>query len=820
MMSEVTNKKKLLKLPVLPLKNMILLPRAVLSVKVARPMSINAVKEAINHHCGEIFITTQKSLDMDLVEKKNLNKIGVIARIFETVDEKDGSLKIFVEGLYRAESDDFEETTEEKSSWLETSFCKYLPQNSEDLSNSEAYLRSLKQAFKDFASLEGESFSPNILKIISQTTELESLIDTVAVNAELDEGEKLFILEEQDLMVRANRVLEFLTSEIEIAKSERNIRRRVQSQIEKHQKDYYLNEQVRAIYKELGKEDIVAECEKFKSQGKKLKLSPDAYEKLKTECKRLEQMQNSSPEAVVSRSYIESLLSLPWYKKSRDQVSLEKARDILDQSHAGMKKAKDTILDFVAAKKFAKDDLKSSPIICLVGAPGVGKTSLARSIATSLGREFVRISLGGMRDEAEIRGHRKTYIGAMPGKIISAMKKAKVVNPVILLDEIDKISTDFKGDPSSALLEALDPEQNKSFTDNFLETGYDLSQVIFVATANLSENIPHPLLDRMEMINISGYTEDEKLNIAETFLKPRLLSDHALDEDQVEFETEAIKSIINEYTREAGVRQLNRYLTKMIRKAIHKLLESKSKDFISINKENVREWLGCPKFKNSMYFEKESIGVVTGLAWTEVGGEILEVEIIKAKGKGGLTITGQLGEVMQESAQAALSYVRSNSKEMGIKSDFYSTLDLHLHMPEGATPKDGPSAGTAIAVALVSILTNTPVNKSIAMSGEISLQGKVLPVGGLKEKILAAERFGLKKVIIPKDNEEEVKEFSKDLNLKLQTVFVETVEEVLNEALTKSVFTTTTKKKRATKKTASVRGATLARKRSSTRARA
>ncbi len=781
-------KEKKLLLPILPLKNVILLPKATLPVKVTRSISINAVNQALGLYGGEIFVTFQKESESEALLLDGLNTTGVVARVFESFCEKDNSLKILVEGLYRAKMANPTEFLTGNEAYFIANIEKLDTKVPKKASESVAYIRNLKKTFKEVSTLDGEKVTTSLLKTVNDQKELETLVDIIAVNTTFKEEEKKFILEEADILSRAHKVYTFLKNEIEIAKAEKNIRKRVQSQVEKHQKDYYLNEQVRAIYKELGREDYLLEIEKFKEQGKKLKLSAEANDKLLTECKRLEQMQPASPEAIVSRSYIEWLLAVPWYKKSKDQLSLDAASKILDSSHAGMLKAKETILDFIGAKKFAKEKLKSSPIICLVGPPGVGKTSLAKSIAEALGRTFIRLSLGGLRDEAEIRGHRRTYIGAMPGKLVSSMRKAGVVNPLILLDEIDKMSSDFRGDPASALLEVLDPEQNKNFVDHFLEAGYDLSQVVFIATANLFENIPFPLLDRMEIITLSGYTEEEKINICEKFLLPKLLEEHALLPKQIEISKPIVQKIISEYTREAGVRQLSRNLLKIIRKCIQKIIRLKN-FHLNISASDVENWLGYPKFKNNVCYAKESLGVVTGLAWTEAGGDILEIEVVKLKGKGGLTITGQLGEVMQESAQASLSFIRSIAKSMGLKEGFYSSFDLHMHIPEGATPKDGPSAGIAMATALTSILTEIPTNRLVAMTGEITLQGRVLPVGGLKEKLLAAIRFGVKTVLVPNDNKAEVWEIKKEADLSdLEIIFVTTLEEVLKKALKRSPF--------------------------------
>ncbi len=771
------------KLPILPLKNLVLLPKAVTLVKVFRSCSAQAVNESLKNFGSEIFVSFQKNPDIEDLSIHDINPFGVVAKIYECVEEKDGSLKILVEGLFRAKADLIYSTSNQEAYYFSADIAPLSSNKKPDFAKDAAFLRSLKKSFNEYQSNVGEAISPAIIKSIKEAEDLSLLVDLISANIELEFDERVFLLESPNVTDRAFKLFSLLEQEVEIAKVERNIKKRVQTQVEKHQKDYYLNEQVRAIYKELGKEDHILEVEKLKSDAKKARLSAEALDKVLTECKRLEQMQPSSPEAVVSRSYIETILSLPWYKKTKDPVSLASAKDIFEKSHFGMIKAKETILDFIAAKKFAKEELKTSPIICLVGAPGVGKTSLASSIADALGRKFVRISLGGLRDEAEIRGHRKTYIGAMPGKIISAMKKAGVTNPVILLDEIDKMSIDFRGDPSAALLEVLDPEQNKSFVDHFLEVGFDLSEVIFIATANHYDGIPYPLLDRMEVIGLSGYTDDEKLKIAERFLLPKLFKEHAIENKKITFAADVLKKIISEYTKEAGIRQLTRSLLKVVRKSIGLLLAKKTS--VDVSTKDIEEWLGYPKYKQPQLTTKEVCGLATGLAWTEVGGDILEVEAVKLNGKGSLTITGQLGEVMQESAQASLSCIRSRSRSLGLRDNFYSNYDLHIHFPEGSTPKEGPSAGITCATAIASVFTGIPVRRDVAMSGEITLQGRVLPIGGLKEKLLAAERNGIKKVLLPKDNVPEFNDVKKEQPINVEVVFVETLDEVFEHALTR-----------------------------------
>jgi ATP-dependent Lon protease len=593
-----------------------------------------------------------------------------------------------------------------------------------------------------------------------------------------------------------------LKKEIEILNMEQRIKGRVQTQVEKNQREYYLTEQMKAIQKELGRDDTQAEINQIRSKTKNLGLSAEATEKIDKELKRLETMPPLSAEAVVSRHYIEWVTSLPWSKMSKDRISITQAEKILDKHHAGLSKAKERIIEFLATTKFS-GSLEKSPIICLVGPPGVGKTSLGKSIADSLGKEFVRISLGGIRDEAEIRGHRRTYIGALPGKIIQAMRKAKTQNPVILLDEIDKMTSDVHGDPSSALLEVLDPEQNKNFIDHFLDIEYDLSKVVFIATANMMEGIPFPLMDRMELISLDGYTEEEKLTITKKFLIPKNLREHSLTKTQFKISEDLLKTMISEYAKEAGVRQLERLIAKLMRKVIQHLLKNPNTKQVTITEEMFKKWLGNAKFKKtSLDQEKTKIGLATGLAWTEVGGDMLEIESSIVNGKGSVTLTGQLGEVMQESAQAALSYVRSRASELGLSQSFHSNKDIHIHIPEGATPKDGPSAGITMCTAIVSALTKNPIVPHLALTGEITLRGRVLGVGGLKEKLLAARRYGFKTVIVPKENFDDIQEILQEVSLGIKLVYAETMDQVLKSSLVNDPFAKkkTKRKKRSSKK--------------------
>ena len=797
---------------VLPLKNVVALPKGIVPVIVGRDISINAVEYALKRN-KEIFVTTQKKAETENPKIADLFDVGIRAKILQVARMPNGSLKILIEGIIRAEivedrsEGDFlgviaqdllsipiEKEAEVKALWrnLYELFKEYVRYNDKVPSDVLSIFRgsslrgsSLQGSSSQESSQKGSLVDSGVSEDVSY--DLDFLTDTIAVQLPLSIVERQELLRMVDLRQRSIRLSAMLKEEVEILKTDKSIRKRIQSQVEKHQKDYYLNEQMRAIQRELGREDYQQEIEKLRKRAKKLRLSKEAHDRINSECRRLEQMQPTSPEAAVGRNYVDWLLSVPWGTKTKDSVSIEDAEKILNDSHAGMKKPKERILEFLATKKFAGDKLRRSPIICLVGPPGTGKTSLALSVANSLGRKMVRISLGGMRDEAEIRGHRRTYIGAMPGKIIQAMKKAGVVNPVIVLDEIDKMSMDFRGDPASALLEVLDPEQNSTFADYFLEVDYDLSKVMFITTANVVDGIPYPLLDRMEMINLSGYTEDEKLKIVRDFLLPKLLKEHALEAEQIKISDKTFRTIIDSYTKEAGVRQLEQIVAKVLRKSIQELQKKSGTKKVTVDAKKVEKWLGIAKYRRSdKKFEKAETGLATGLAWTEVGGDILDIEIALLGGKGSFSLTGQLGEVMQESAQAALSYIRSRAKELGLKESFYASKDIHVHIPEGAIPKDGPSAGITMAVALISALTKIEVQPRVAMTGEVTLRGRVLGVGGLKEKLLAATRYGFKKVIVPKENEPDIKEFRNELDKNLEIIYVASMDEVLQEAFVKS----------------------------------
>ncbi len=769
-------------LPLLPLKSVVILPKSYMPIIVGRPLSIKAVEYALKHD-GIIFITAQKHPDIETPDQNDLFHHGTrsIIRSQQVTRMPNGALKIIAEGLSRAVITSFSEHDETPGV-----MCRITPTNNKSGAvKLEALWRQLNELYIEYARLN-EKAPADLTQAVKSVQDIDYMTDTIAVRIEkLTLEQRQVILETTDLPKRILELCTFIKREIAILETEQKIRGRVQNQVEKNQREYYLNEQIKAIQKELGRDDISSEIAHIESNIQKLHLPEEALEKINKELKRLEQMPPLSSEAVVSRHYIDWLMSLPWHKETKDTIKIEQAESILNKSHAGLIKAKERIIEFLAAKKYSSS-LKRSPIICLVGPPGVGKTSLAEAIAKSLGRQFVRISLGGVRDEAEIRGHRRTYIGALPGKIIQAMKRVKVTNPVILLDEIDKMSRDAHGDPAAALLEVLDPEQNKSFVDHFLEIEYDLSKVMFIATANVIENIPYPLYDRFEIISLSGYTDQEKMIIAQQFLIPHNLDEHSLNKKNLVIPDAILSTIINEYTKEAGVRQLDRVIAKLMRKTIQLLLqdEKKGKKPVILTPEFLHEWLGYPKFKKTSLSKKtELIGVATGLAWTELGGDVLEIETSVVPGKGALTLTGQLGDVMQESAQAALSYIRARSKELGLKNSFYTTKDIHLHIPEGATPKDGPSAGITICVALVSALTNVPTRSNLAMTGEITLQGRVLAVGGLKEKLLAAKQYGIETVIVPQENSDDIQDCKKEVDLSgITLVFVSNMDQVLTSA--------------------------------------
>lgn len=781
-------------LALLPLKNVVLLPKSIVPIIVGRQSSVKAVEYALSRD-KNIFVSAQKNAEVENPTEDDIYHYGTRGIILQAMKMPNNTLKILVEGICRAKITEFIPQDE----FIGVHYKDVQTKSLEKTVEIEAIWRHVQDLYAKYSKLNDQV--PEDIITASRTPEdIANFTDTIAVHLGLNFGDRQDFLEITDLKERLSKITLFLSKEIEILETEQRIKGRIQQQVEKNQKEYYLTEQIKAIQKELGREDIQSEVNLLRDKVKKLGLPADTAEKAEKEIRRLEQMPSMSSEAVVSRNYLDWICALPWTKASKDAISLTQAENILNKSHAGMSKAKERIIEFLAAKKFSGSSEKS-PVICLIGAPGVGKTSLAKTISKSLGREFVRISLGGVRDEAEIRGHRRTYIGAMPGKIIQAMRKAKTINPVILLDEIDKMSSDAHGDPASALLEVLDPEQNNTFVDHYMDTEYDLSKVMFITTANHYDGIPYPLLDRMEMIALAGYTEAEKLDIAQKFLIPKRLEEYSLTRAQFKISPEILRKIINEYTKESGVRQLERVIAKLMRKTIQFLMKNKKTGIKpDINEKLVVEWLGYPTFKKtSTDPHKNTIGICTGLAWTELGGDILEIEASIVPGKGSLTLTGQLGEVMQESAQAALSYIRSKVKELGLKPSFSANNDIHIHIPEGSTPKEGPSAGVTMCLALVSALIKIPVKAHLAMTGEITLRGRVLAIGGVKEKLLAAKRYDIKTVILPKENYDDVQEVMKDIGTDLDLIFVENMDEVLVAGLTKNPFEVA--KKQAAKKT-------------------
>jgi len=769
-------------LPLVPLKNVVILPKSVIPIIAGRVISIKAIEYALKHD-RTIFITTQKDARIESPTENDLYAYGTKATVLEVMRMPNGALKVLAEGLSRA-----------KMTAL-YSDGNFMNVTIEDLPTTGlAYSTKLEAAWRELSSLYlnyidfNEKAPADLLDIVKTTQDMDYVTDMIAIQINtLGYIDRQKILETVHLIDRIILLCKILQKEIEISKTEQKIRGHIQTQVEKNQREYYLTEQIKAIQKELGRDDQTAELDGIRAKIKKLALPAEALEKVEKEIRRVEQMPPLSSEAVVSRNYIDWIIALPWNKISKDSITINQAIKILDKNHAGLKKLKERIIEFVAAKKYSTK-LTKAPVICFVGPPGVGKTSLATSIADSLGREFVRIALGGVRDEAEMRGHRRTYIGALPGKIIQAMKKAKTINPVILLDEIDKMSRDLHGDPAAALLEILDPIQNQTFVDHFLDIEYDLSQVVFITTANVIDNIPYPLLDRLEIISIAGYTEEEKLTIVQSFLIPKNLKEHNLKKQFLKFDLEIIKMIIDDYTKEAGVRQVDRVIAKIMRKTIQHILEYPETKSITLTKELVREWLGNPTSKKtSLNTTQKRIGLATGLAWTEVGGDVLEIEVAVLPGKGSLNLTGQLGEIMQESAHAALSYIRSRAKQLKLKPSFHNSKDIHIHMPEGATPKDGPSAGITICTAVVSALTNNPSKEKLAMTGEITLQGRVLAIGGLKEKLLSARQHGITTVIIPQENHEDLLEITKEIDFgSMKIILVSSMDDVLGLAFDKN----------------------------------
>ena len=771
----MTKQNKNISIPMLPLRDVVVYPHLVIPLFVGRNKSINAIEKA-NNSDKKILLVAQKSAVEDEPKIKDLYTVGTVANIIQMLKLPDGTVKVLVEGMDRATIKTFDNAGEYWIADIELEKIKE-PKDKKSL----AFMRSVFSQFDQYVKLN-KKIPPEILSSLSSISEPGRLADSIAANLTLKLIVKQNILEAFNVINRLNLLLEIMESEIDILQVEKKIRGRVRSQMEKSQREYYLNEQVKAIQKELGDFEEGAELDELEEKIRKTNMSAEANEKCLSEFKKLKMMSSMSAEASVIRTFIETILNLPWTQFTKINQDLSDAELSLDGDHYGLEKIKERIVEYLAVQY--RVDKPKSPILCLVGPPGVGKTSLGQSIAKAVNRKFVRMALGGVRDEAEIRGHRRTYIGSMPGKILQNMTKVGVKNPLFLLDEVDKMGQDFRGDPSSALLEALDPEQNHTFTDHYAEIEYDLSNVMFVATAN-TMNIPEALLDRMEIIRLPGYTESEKLNIAQKYLVPKQLKMHGLKRAELKITERAIKDIIQFYSREAGVRKLEQEIAKVCRKAVKVLLTNKKIKNLIITNRNISDYLGVKVFDIGLASKKNQVGQVTGLAWTQVGGELLTIEAVVLPGKGKTIITGKLGDVMQESIHAAMSVVRSRAKKLGIESGFHEKSDIHVHFPEGATPKDGPSAGIGITTAIISALTNIPVHSHVAMTGEITLRGEVLPIGGLKEKLLAAHRGGLKKILIPEQNSKDLVEIPEEIKSQLDIVPVRWIDQVIDIALTR-----------------------------------
>ncbi|MBT9288290.1 endopeptidase La [Prosthecodimorpha staleyi] len=761
--------------PVLPLRDIVVFPHMIVPLFVGREKSIRALEEVMRAD-KQILLATQINASDDDPATDAIYTIGTLASVLQLLKLPDGTVKVLVEGASRAEIVRFSDRQD-----LYEAEVQPLAEEVSAKVEMEALARSVVSEFENYVKLN-KKVSPEVLGTVTQIEDYSKLADTVASHLAVKIPEKQEMLGIVSVAQRLEKVLGHMESEISVLQVEKRIRSRVKRQMEKTQREYYLNEQIKAIQKELGdNEEGRDELAELEERIKKTKLSKEAREKAGNELKKLRQMSPMSAEATVVRNYLDWLLGLPWGKKSKLKQDLVHAQEVLDTDHFGLDKVKERIVEYLAVQ--ARANKLKGPILCLVGPPGVGKTSLGKSIAKSTGREFVRMSLGGVRDEAEIRGHRRTYIGSMPGKVLQSMRKAKKSNPLFLLDEIDKMGMDFRGDPSAALLEVLDPEQNQSFMDHYLEVEYDLSDVMFVTTAN-TLNIPAPLMDRMEIIRIAGYTEDEKVEIARRHLLPKANKDHGLTAGEFEIAPEALKQIIRRYTREAGVRNLEREIMTLARKATKDLVLKKT-DKVLVDLVKLEEYLGVPRYRYGEAEREDQVGAVTGLAWTEVGGELLTIEAVMMPGKGKMTVTGNLKDVMKESISAAASYVRSRALDFGIEPPLFDRRDVHVHVPEGATPKDGPSAGIAMATCMVSVMTGIPISKDIAMTGEVTLRGRVLPIGGLKEKLLAALRGGLKKVLIPEDNAKDLADIPENVKSGLEIVPVSRMDEVLRHALSR-----------------------------------
>jgi ATP-dependent Lon protease len=764
-----------LELPLLPLRDIVVFPHMVAPLFVGRDKSVKALSEAMNSE-KSVFLATQSKADIDHPTEKDIESIGTIGKVMQLLRLPDGTVKALVEGKERARIVAFVPGKDHFRVKLE--IVKDIPIT---LAEGEALIRAIKAAFEEYSALN-KDFSSELVASVAAIEDPAKLTDTVAAHFSFKLEDKQRLLSTESLSERMSTLLGLIKLEIDIYKMDQKIKNRVRDQMEKTQKSYYLNEQMRAIKKEMGADDEgLGDLKELEAQISNKKMSGEATEKVEHEFKKLKMMSPMSAEATVVRGYIDWMVSLPWYENTEIVTDINNSEKILDEDHYGLEKPKERIIEYLAVQSLVKK--VRGPILCFVGPPGVGKTSLAKSVARATGRKYVRLSLGGVRDEAEIRGHRRTYIGALPGKIIQSLRKVGVNNPVFCLDEVDKMSMDFRGDPSAALLEVLDPEQNSTFNDHYLDVDYDLSDILFITTANTLPDIPLPLQDRMEIIRLPGYTEYEKFHIANDFLVSKQLKQNGLEGRDIIFTRNSIYTLIQRYTREAGVRNLEREIASICRKVARKVAKDENIRHLKISSNSIAGYLGPPKFKYGQVEENDEIGLVTGLAWTQVGGELLSVESLIMPGRGGVTITGKLGDVMKESAQAALSYVRSRSDRLGIDQKFYKKYDIHIHIPEGAIPKDGPSAGIAMCTALVSTLSKRPVDRHVAMTGEITLRGRVLPIGGLKEKILAAHRGGVKKVIIPKENEKDLKDIPASVKNQVKFFPVEHMDEVLSLAL-------------------------------------
>ncbi len=763
-------------LPMVPLRDVVVFPYMMMPFVIGRGTSIRALEYALAHD-RRIFLAAQHDATTDDPRGADIYTVGTVSNILQSVKLPDGNIKVLVEGLDRGRTIECRD-----DDGFYKVVVKIVPKSRETSASADELMSKVVSLFEQYVKL-AQNLQSEVKNAAVQVDDPEKLSDTIASHLVMSVDEKQNLLEVWNPMERLNRIASVLEMEVDKLQVDRRIQGRVRKQMERAQKEYYLNEKMKAIQKELGrKDDRGSEIEELRTKIAEARMSKEAEDKALAELKRLEAMPPMSAEATVSRNYLDWLLAVPWQKRTRESRDITRAERVLDEDHYGLAKVKDRILEFLSVRQLVKK--QRGPILCLVGPPGVGKTSLARSVARATNRKFVRLSLGGVRDEAEIRGHRRTYIGAFPGQIIQMMKKAGTVNPLVLLDEVDKMSMDFRGDPASALLEVLDPEQNHSFQDHYLDVEYDLSNVMFIATANVMQNMPQALMDRLEVIRLPGYTEEEKLEIAKRFLINKQKEANGLKKKNVVVADEAVVEIVRRYTREAGVRSLEREIASVFRKVARKIVRDGGESEVRISPEGIPEYLGVQKFRPRSKEVQAEVGIATGLAWTEVGGELLTTEVTLMPGKGDLTLTGKLGEVMQESARTAVSVIRSRADQLGLPKDFHKKLDIHLHVPEGAIPKDGPSAGITMATALLSVLSGIPIRSDVAMTGEITLRGKVLPIGGVKDKLLAAHRAGITKIIIPRDNEKDLSEIPEEIRRELSIELVDKIEEVFDIALT------------------------------------